>query len=231
MTTTALIRRRESPAFAAVAVIAMLATGGWYGYSALLAQPFQRVVFAGDTAKLAEADLQAFAKRALEAGTVSAARDAAKKIPWVRDAAVRRLYPDAIEVTFATHDVLARWADAGLVDTRGDVFTAPYQEKAPRFRGPDGTAPRMAAEYAEITRAIAPLASPVAELRLSARGAWQVALESGLVLELGRGDFHPRLERFAAAWPLLASKGVETKHADLRHANGFALRAALQAKR
>jgi len=27
-----------------------------------------------------------------------------------------------------------------------------------------------------------------------------------------------------AAWPLLRAKGIDTKHADLRHANGFALK-------
>jgi len=74
----------------------------------------------------------------------------------------------------------------------------------------------------------APLAAPVAELRLSARGAWQLALDSGLTIELGRGDIHPRLERFVAAWPGLVARGVRTTHADLRYANGFALRKAAE---
>jgi cell division septal protein FtsQ len=53
-----------------------------------------------------------------------------------------------------------------------------------------------------------------------------VTLESGLVLEVGRAEIAQRLERFAAAWPQLAAQGVQTAHADLRHANGFALRRA-----
>jgi len=110
------------------------------------------------------------------------------------------------------------------VSTRGDVFIAPYTGTLPRFIGPEGASDLMAREYISIARALAPLASPVAELRLSARGAWQVALASGLVLELGRTDMRDRVERFVAAWPGLAARGVETRHADLRYANGFALR-------
>jgi cell division septal protein FtsQ len=219
-----ILRTRVLPAIAATLVIALLATAGWYGYEALLSQPFQRVVFAGGTAKLARADLDALEKAVRAARSMDGVRAAARKIPWVRDVAVRRIYPDAVEITFATHEVLARWGDNALVSPQGEVFSAAYQEKVPRFRGPDGAAPVMAAEYASIARAVAPLASPISELRLSARGAWQVALDSGLVLEIGRGDIHARLDRFVAAWPQLAARGVQTLHADLRHANGFALR-------
>ena len=81
----------------------------------------------------------------------------------------------------------------------------------------------MVAAYPAIAAALAPVA-PVAELRLSPRGAWQAVLETGLVLELGRGDVQPRIARFTTAWPQLQAKGIDTKHADLRHANGFALK-------
>jgi cell division protein FtsQ len=222
------LRTRVLPALAAAGVAAALATGGWYGWREIAAQPIARVTFAGDLARIAPADLEAFARgwQGMPAGNVSlsAVRDSARRIPWVRDAAVRRRFPDGLEVTLEAHDVLARWNGAALVSTRGDVFTAPYTGTLPRFVGPDGAADLMAHQYLPIARALAPLASPVAELRLSARGAWQVALASGLVLELGRTDMQPRIERFVAAWPGLAARGADTRHADLRYANGFALR-------
>jgi cell division protein FtsQ len=222
------LRQRIVPAAAAVAVIAALAGGGWYGWHALAARPIARVDFAGDLARIAPADLEAFARslRGAPVGSVSLAsvREAARGIPWVRDAAVRRRFPDGLEVRLEAHDPLARWGKGALVSTRGEVFAASFDGKLPRFAGPDGSAPQMAQEYGAIRGIVAPLASPVAELRLSARGAWQVVLDSGLTLELGRGDIHPRLERFVAAWPGLAARGVQTNHADLRYANGFALR-------
>jgi cell division protein FtsQ len=82
----------------------------------------------------------------------------------------------------------------------------------------------MAKAYRAIAAAIGPLESPVARLHLSARRAWQATLASGLTIELGRGDFEPRLARFAALWPAIVATAPAAAHADLRYPNGFALR-------
>jgi cell division protein FtsQ len=224
------VRRRLLPAVAAAAVIATLAGGGWYGWRTLAARPIAHVAFGGDVARIPPAELEAFARslHGVPVGSVTlgAVREAARRIPWVRDASVRRRFPDGIEVTFEAHDALARWGAGRLVSRRGEVFEASFDGKLPRFTGPEGSAPVMVQQYAAIAPLAERLASPVAELRLSPRGGWKLTLDSGLALELGRGDVAPRLERFVAAWPGLASRGVETRHADLRYANGFALRLA-----
>jgi cell division protein FtsQ len=222
------IRTRVLPALATAGVLAALAAGGWYGYRQLAGQPIAHVTFAGDVARIAATDLDAFARgwQGVASGNVSlaAVREAARRIPWVRDASVRRRFPDGLEVTLEAHSPLARWGADKLVSTRGDVFAASYTGTLPRFAGPEGAADLMAHQYPSLARALEPLASPVSELRLSARGAWQVALASGLTLELGRADLEARIERFVAAWPGIAARGVETRHVDLRYANGFALR-------
>ena len=48
--------------------------------------------------------------------------------------------------------------------------------------------------------------------------------DGGLAVELGRGDWKARAQRFAAAWPRLAEDARATRYADLRYPNGFALR-------
>ena len=217
-------------ALAAATVVAALGLAAWYGYGMVAAQPIHRVVFAGDVGRLDRRELDVLERsvRGAAAGSVAlaAVREAARRIPWVRDAAVRRRFPSTLEITFEAYEPLARWGDHALLSVRGEVFTAAYAGKLARLRGPDAAAATMAQEYPRIVSLLAPVASPVAELRLSARGAWEVVLESGLVLELGRGDIEPRLARFARAWPRLAAQGVTSAHADLRYPNGFALRRA-----
>jgi len=221
------LKSRILPAAAAVVVVAAIAGGAWYGFDAISSQPIRSVVFAGDVERVARADLEAFTRSAAgvspSGATLAALREAARKIPWVRDASVRRRFPDAIEVTLEAHQALARWSEGALVNTLGEVFAADYEGFLPRFKGPEGAAAQMMREFPAIRGAVEPLASAVTEIRLSPRGAWQVVLESGLTLDLGRGDIHPRLVRFIAAWPQLAAQGVETRHADLRYANGFAM--------
>lgn len=222
------LKSRVLPAAAGAAMVAALAAGAWYGYDYLTTQPIRRVVFVGDTGRIARADLEAFAQgiQGVSAGNASlgAVREAARRIPWVRDATVRRRFPDAVEVSFEIHAPLARWSDGGLVSTNGDVFNAEHAGFLPLFRGPAMGAPRMAHDYPAIAAALAPLKAVVVELHLSPRGAWQVLLDSGLTLELGREDIVPRVERFVSAYPRLPAGALDGRLADLRYNNGFAMK-------
>lgn len=218
--------RRAAYAAAAALAFALLAAGGWYGYRAIASHPVQRVVFEGSTARVPAGDLEALAQsiRGREGPLpLAEVREAARRLPWVRDAGARRRSLDTVEIHLETHEPLARWNDDSLVSVRGELFRADHDAELPRFRGQDAAAPLMARQYPTLARALAPLASPVAEVRLSPRGAWQVRLASGLVLQLGRGDHEPRIARFVAAWPQLAARGVVAAHADLRYPNGFAM--------
>ena len=165
------------------------------------------------------------------ATSLASVREAARRIPWVRDASVRRRFPDAIEVRFQTHEPLARWADGGLVSVRGELFSAEHPGFLPMFRGTSTSVALMAQQYPLISKALSPLGVAVTEVRLSARGAWHVVLDSGLALELGREDIVARIERFVAAWPRLAAGAAGAKVADLRYSNGFAMATGERVKR
>ena len=223
------IRQRVIPAVAATGVIAILAAGGWYGYGAVANRPVRNVVFSGDVAMLPADVLEEFSRelRKRTVGTsLASVRENAKRIPWVRDAAVRRQFPDTIEVRFQAHRALARWNEKDLVSPEGEVFSATTDAALPSFHGPDAAAGMLAAAYPALVEALAPVGSAITDLRLSPRGAWEATLASGLRIELGREDLLVRARRFAAAWPQLAANGVDTKYADLRYSNGFALRQA-----
>ena len=218
--------RRIAIMFAGLVVAMLLVLGGWLGYRELASQPVRRVVLAGDLDRLPHAELDALT-RALQSGapaSLEAIREAARRVPWVREATVRREYPGVVVITFEAHQAAALWQEDRVVSSTGAVFPATDAGKLPRFRGPEGSAPEMLREHALLARAIAPLADPIAELRLSRRGAWTLVLESGLTLQLGRGPAAARLERFAAAWPQLAAG--KPAYVDLRYPNGFAVRRA-----
>jgi cell division protein FtsQ len=224
---TPALPRKALQVAASTGAVVLFAGLAWYGYQAIVTQPVKRVVFAGPVERIPPEALETLA-RGIESApspvSLAAVRDAARRMPWVREASVRRKFPDAVEVTFDVHDPIARWNEAGLVSKRGEVFAAAFDAPLPLFRGADAAAPLIVRQYPAMAAALAPLGSAIAELRLSPRGAWQVKLESGVELELGRGDVEARLARFAAAWPLLVARGIAPQHADLRYPNGFALR-------
>jgi cell division protein FtsQ len=222
-----MIRTRVIPAIAATGVATLLGAGGWYGYRAVSDRPVRNVVFTGDVQALPADVLEEFGrelKRRTVGTSLDSVRENARRIPWVRDASVRRQFPDTIEVRFAAYQALARWNDRQLVSPSGDVFAGTTEAALPAFRGPDGMALAMSTLYPQLVQALAPLGSAIAHLRLSPRGAWEVELASGLRIELGREEMAARAQRLAATWPQLAARGIDTKYADLRYANGFALR-------
>lgn len=152
-------------------------------------------------------------------------RNAFEKLPWVRKADVRRHWPDGIEVVIEAHQALARWGKSALVNVQGDVFEGAYEGALPVFSGPDGTSQEVTAQYANFRQALAAVGREPVEVRLSPRGAWQVRLDNGLRLEVGREQVAARVARFLAAYPqTIAPMGHHADYVDLRYANGFAVR-------
>jgi hypothetical protein len=119
------------------------------------------------------------------------ARSTLTKLPWVRNVALRRQWPQRLEVTVEEHVPFGRWNDTALVDTFGDVFTAEYDGALPQFSGPRESAADVTDRYREATAALAPFGLEVEAVRLSARGGWQIVAKNTtgkIVIDLGRDD-------------------------------------------
>lgn len=219
--------RRVGAALAGATAAVVLAWAAWQGFEATLAMPIQRVVYAGELDRLSQPELDALTQAIVAAPTASleSIQASARKVPWVREATVRRQFPDAVEVEFSAHTAFARWNDGQLVSPDGEIFSAPDAGSLPQLRGPDASAPLVVREYSQVVEALAPVGR-VVQLALTPRGAWRATLDSGLAVALGRGDWHPRAERFALAWPRLTEEQRAATHADLRYPGGFALKRA-----
>lgn len=163
-------------------------------------------------------------------------RQALEKLPWVRRAEVRRRWPNRVEVRIEEHRAAARWGEgsAQLVNTFGEVFFAadpPGDPGLPTFSGPPGAAPEVLARHREFVQVLAAVDRVPRQVHLSARLAWRVQLDDGMVLELGReqvkAPIRNRLDRFVAAYrQAVAGRQPRAIAADLRYPNGFALRVA-----
>jgi cell division protein FtsQ len=164
------------------------------------------------------------------------ARAAFEAVPWVRQAVVRRVWPDTLAVRLTEHEAVALWSgDDGndrLVNAQGEVFDANVgdveDEKLPVFTGPEGSSAAMLAMYRLLEPRLAALDAGIETLRLSRRGSWRVQLDSGAVIELGRGDeaeIAARTERFVRTLAQVNERFQRPlEYADLRHVDGYAVR-------
>jgi cell division protein FtsQ len=166
-----------------------------------------------------------------------------ESVPWVRHAVVRRVWPDRLAVTLEEHRPAALWQGGDgfdgalarsdrLVNHQGEVFEANVgdveDEALPIFIGPEGSSLAMLQLYRALTPVLGALEAEIDHLTLTSRGSWRVGLDSGATLELGRGgvaEVVARAERFVVTLPELQRRfGRALEYADLRHADGYALR-------
>jgi len=151
------------------------------------------------------------------------ARQAFEKLPWVRKVSVRRKFPWSLQVEVEEQVALARWNGKELVNTHGEVFAGSTEQALPAFIGQPDSSAQMAQMFGELSEALQPMKQQIAQISLSPRFAWQVRLDNGMVLELGREQMRQRLARFVTVYPYsLAALPKPASHVDLRYRNGFA---------
>jgi len=146
--------------------------------------------------------------------------------PWVREAAVRRVWPDRLRVRVSERTPVAYWG-VGALDDQGEPF---YPGRVgdlgdlPVLAGPESEAGRLWRTYGNLAALLKPLGLSLTELRQQSRGALSVRSADGIEIRLGRDDWNIRLERLLALWPVaLADRQQAVAAVDLRYGNGLAV--------
>lgn len=222
-----------------VLAVASLAWAGTVAMQRLPIFPLRQLVVATPLEQVARAQIEQTARTALAGNfftvNLDAVRSAFEQLPWVRKASVRRRWPDALELSLEEHVAAARWqrgdAEASLVNTHGEVFpgATAAEQSLPAFSGPEGMSATILDHYLAFKEALAPLGRRPLAIALTARQAWEVKLDDGIVVELGRDQANlpvtDRVARFAAYYPAARQKfGSIVGVVDMRYPNGFALR-------
>lgn len=209
------------------------------------ALPVQRVEFVAPLAQTRRLEVERVLQPVLKGNFFSvnleAVRGALERLPWVRQVQVRRVWPSRLEVRVEEHRAAARWGLGRneLVNSYGEVFAAQLAEEQlapmPLLYGPAGTAPEVLARHAELVGQFARIGERPVQLLLSPRLAWQLKLDSGMVLNMGReqpkAPLGVRLQRFLEVYPEAVAKLAKRPAVvDLRYPNGFAMRVASEGK-
>jgi cell division protein FtsQ len=223
-----------------VCVVVLLAAGAWWAVRHPLFA-ISGITVHGDTTHNSAATLRANVAPRLAGNfftvNLDAARQAFESVPWVRKAVVRRQFPNRLRVQLEEHKAVALWggdSESRLLNNFGEVFEANAgeveQDELPRLAGPDPQSPQVLGMYHAVKPLFEPLDLKVDRLALTARGSWQLELDSGAVIELGRGspdEVAARAHRFVQTLTQAASRYGRRPEAlvsaDLRHSNGYAV--------
>jgi cell division protein FtsQ len=218
----------------------LLAALGWLARQPFFA--FREIRIEGDVRRNSVATLRANAAPRLAGNyftlDLKSARAAFQAVPWVRRAVVQRVWPNRLVVRLEEHKPVAIWRgdddSERLVNQHGEVFDANVgdvdEDNLPEFAGDEKAAAEILAMYRRLLPAFRPLDVAPTRLALSDRGSWTVDLDNDAVVELGRGseaELLGRVQRFVHTVTSVAARQRKTwVHADLRHADGYALQFA-----
>lgn len=157
---------------------------------------------------------------------------AAESLDWVRQARVRRVWPDGLRVTVQEHRLVARWGNGAWLNDRGQVveMSAPAQSELLRLSGPEGSADDVLRRAHVWADGLDAAGLQLKALTLNERRAWYAVvsrMQSGAIFSvaLGRDGVPNRFQRFVKAYRALpAEKAARIDHVDARYPNGIALR-------
>lgn len=217
----------------AIVLVALPVLGVLNGWFAADRWPIRNLELQAEFNHVGAEQIRAAAKNYLGAGffavRLDEVRAAVSTLPWVERVEVRKRWPDTIEMRVFEQQPFARWGDKRLIGRNGTLFAAPGTESIqglPQLSGPDDALAQVVDFYNKALRTLTGSGLTLAGVTLSARGSWKLSLVDGSEIELGQRDIDEHLQRFLDVFPRLAAgRGSNAfAHADLRYANGFAIR-------
>ncbi len=161
-----------------------------------------------------------FAHEGFMSANLNDIQRAVETLPWVDHARIARRWPNSLRVTVVEQTAAARWGESGLLNTRGELFVraaAHVPAELPRLSGPEGTQSQVAQRYLSVQGRMLEAGMRIAALRLDERGAWEMDLDSGVTVRLGRRDVEARIDRFIhTASQVIAHRLTEVNYVDMR---------------
>lgn len=222
---------REWRIYARRGALLGLIFGGLGALTWALNRPVRVISMDGSFQRVSPGQIEKAVTPFSQAGFMSADLDliarAVETIPWVEHARVQRRWPNSLHVAVTEQTAAARWGESGLLNTRGELFVkaaAHVPAELPRLSGPDGTQLNVAQRYLSAQGRMLEAGMRIAAMRLDERGAWEMDLDCGVTVRLGRRQVDERIDRFIRTTSsVIAHRLREITYVDMRYANGFAI--------
>jgi len=167
----------------------------------------------------------------IDAGFVGAdldrIQDRIVALTWIDQARVARRWPSRIAITVTEQVPAAVWGQSGLLNTRGELFVAEARHppaELPRLSGPDDRSAEVAKRYLDVRDRLIPAGLDLRRVHLDARGSWEMTLQNGIEVRLGRRDVTARTDLFlSVVADIITGHAKDIDYVDMRYGNGFTI--------
>lgn len=208
--------------------------------------PVQNIVISGDRTFIDAQQIEVLIKQTQPGSffelDVNQTHETVEAMPWVFRASVRKRWPSGLEIFVVEQEPAAVWNGDMLLNQYGDVFNATIIDEIndkgnsedngedvdlkvtlPNLYGPGGSEQTALQGYRNMQSLLDTSGLYIVEMFLSERFAWNVELNNGVKLNLGRTEFIDRLQRFVDLLPLISQQDRQVDYVDLRYDTGLAV--------
>lgn len=148
--------------------------------------------------------------------------------PWVASVALRRIWPDTVELIVTEKTAVLQWNSTQLVDQAGQLFQPPVQsipKNLPQLIGPDNHFKDLYSKYQHYAAALNVLGLSITNLKESDRLSWSIDLNNHISVILGERNPDERFNRFTQYYQkLIAAKAACVDYVDLRYPDGMTIK-------
>lgn len=231
--------KERRPAFpwrrlASVCLGCTVLAGVFWGGSRLLEildRPLEEVSISGRLEHLNRAAITRLVQQRVDAGLMAAdlaeIQQLLQQQPWIERVAVRRKWPNLLQIDLVEREPLVRWNQDALMTAEAVIFR-PKQNleryQLPRLVGDEESRSEILRRYRWLSTELKAQGLLIRELKKEPRGAWRVKLARGIGIELGSGGLEEKLARFNGLYKAqLADRLDAIEKIDLRYTHGAAV--------
>ncbi len=215
-----------APLLAGAAIVAT-----YFASANMLDRPIRSIEISGSFQRVTALRIEEAISDALEDGFVSADLGVIQQrivaLPWIDTATVARRWPNRLRITVTEQVPAAIWGERGLMNVRGELFVTDARHipaELPRLAGPDNRSADVAKRYLAVRDRLIPLGLDLRRVRLDPRGAWDMTLQNGVEVRLGRRDVDARMELFLdIVADIITGRASDIDYVDMRYSNGFTI--------
>ena len=159
-----------------------------------------------------------------------------EELPWVKNAYVRRVWPDSISVHVEEHNPVARWGDRSLVTDNFKLFSPPQLagaadpelsymvEGLPTLHSPERRHVALLKLLTETRAMLDEVEAPLEGMIEDERRSLTLHLKNDVKVVIGHREVHKRIKRFTEIFrSYVAPVYDDIAKVDMRYTNGFAM--------
>ena len=147
-----------------------------------------------------------------------------EQLALIKSVQVKKVWPETLLIKFKEDIPVAVWNQQTLLNPKGEELILPASlniDALPMLSGPGEHTKQVMRQFQRFQSRLSTVGAAMVSLTMNAVGSWQVKLENGWTIRLGRQQLEQRLERLIELLKILPQEKVAV--VDLRYGKGAAI--------